>query len=840
VIDSSATPTRLGANLQAWLGAVVALMATGAVTALSLAGLSATATAMAFCLASVAVTTSLGGLAAGLLATTSGLIAFRLVYVLPRDSLSVTRGNAGVLVAYLAGALLVSYLLSRARSSHRRLYASHAQQELERTHAEELGTRLSRLQGVLVALSEAVTPSEVAEAIVREGLVALRAQAASVVLIEGKKLTVLASSGFPVTAGNELSVDSRGPIEEAVRTHQLVVAGPNGAHNGRWRSVPSGSRSDASVNVVAPLVADAEPVGVLHLAFRRGAELDVSSTEFIITLARQCAQALERARIYEAEARARERAETLARRLRRLQLIVDAFLEGGSFEDLLNRLLERVRDAIGSDTATILVVDESGENLRECASIGFPGSIATSIRFGEGFAGRIAVTQTPNVVPDISKIEVVSGYLRNSGIVSLAGVPLLSDRRTIGVLHVGTRRPHGFEREELLVLRLAASRVAAVLERARAREHEHRVTETLQRSLLPGTLPSVLGIETAARYVPAASGLTVSGDWYDAFELADGSVGIVVGDVVGHGVPAAATMGRLRDVLRAYGADGLPPAEALTRLNAVACRQEEVDAFATVVYAVVDRTRDRIRMSSAGHLPPLLRHPDGRVERLEQTRSLPIGASRKAVYRESEVELETGSCMVLYTDGLVERRGESIDTGIDRLAYQLAGDRCEVTELADRVVGALTDDGHGDDVVLVALEFETLASPRLALELPAEPRSLAAIRADLRGWLRSVGADEHEAFDIVVAVNEACSNAIEHPQAATAHERVIKLDAQLVDRDVSVVIRDPGGWKPRGERGDRGRGLEFMEALMEGMELTLLSDETAVRLRRRLGSKVVA
>jgi serine phosphatase RsbU (regulator of sigma subunit)/anti-sigma regulatory factor (Ser/Thr protein kinase) len=830
---------KLLADPRVWLGVCVALVGWGVLAGLSILGLSGTAAPLVLYLICVALAATVGGMVSGLVATAAGIVGYSYLYVVPKHSFELDGTAGGALAAFVAAGVIVSLLLSRAQRSQRRLDESRAEQALERKRAEDLGVRLGRLQAVTVALSEALTPAEVAEAVVREGLVALRAQAAAVMQVDGKKLSLLASSGFPESPGERLAAEPSGPFAESMRTLQLVVSGSEVDISRRWPDVEAPYElGDLSIHVVAPLVAEREPVGVLHLAFRSGSEFDASSYEFVVTLARQCAQALQRAQLYEAEADARARAEILANRLRRLQLIVDAFLEAGSFEVMLHRLLERVRDAIGSDTATILVVDEMGSTLRECASIGFPGSIQTRVPFGVGFAGNIAVEQTPNVVHDISKIEVVSTYLRDTGIVSLAGVPLLSDGSTIGVLHVGSRSEHGFEREDLLILRLAASRVAAVLDRARVREREQRVTDTLQRSLLPSALPSVVGISAAARYVPA-DGVVVSGDWYDAFELPDGSLGVVVGDVVGHGVTAAATMGRLRDVLRAYGGDGLSPAAALGRLNTMACREEAADAFATVVFAVVDPSRSSVRLASAGHLPPLLRHPNGRVERLEQATSLPIGASRSAVYRETETELEPGGLLVLYTDGLVERRFESIDVGIDRLAFHVAADHDSGAELADRVIDALTADGHRDDIVLVALEFENVASNRLTLELPAEPRSLAVMRAELRGWLGSVGADDRELFDIVVAVNEACSNAIEHPRAVTAHERAIKLDAQLVNDEVSIVIRDPGGWKPRGARGDRGRGLEFMEALMEGMELALLPDETAVRLRRRLGSKVL-
>ena len=715
----------------------------------------------------------------------------------------------------------------------------YAEQAAARGQAEDAWAQVSRLQAVTAALSEAVTPTEVAEAIVREGLVAFRAHAAAVVQLtpSGTQFEILASTGFPDAhreRWSTYSADVAGPSAEAIRTLRVVATGSAEQFGERWpHLVESHALTGLEATIAAPLLVEGKAVGVLHMSFRGAREFDDSTKEYLVTLARQCTQALERAHLYEAEAAAREHAEQLTNRMRRLQLIVDATLASGSFDELLLGLLKKLRDAVGSDTATILILDETGDALRECASVGFDGPVETRVAIGQGFAGRIAASQLPAVVPDISQIEVVSPYLRESGIVSLAGVPLLVDGRTVGVLHVGTKGPHGFEREDLLLLRLAASRVAAALERAQAHEQEHRIAETLQRSLLPGALPAAAGIEAAARYVPATAGVTVGGDWYDAFELEDGSVGIAVGDVVGHGVAAAASMGRLREVLRAYATDGLGPADTLARLNKMSCREGE-DVFATVVYGVVNSARSSLLLASAGHPPPLLRRPDGVVTRLEEGRSLPIGATPDAEYNEVDIPIEAGSLLVLYTDGLVERRDESIDTGIDRLAELLANDSSPVAEVADKIIDALAYADHPDDVVLVAVAIEEVRAPRLTLRLPAEPQSLAPMRAELRAWLESIGAEEDEIFDILVAVNEACSNSIEHPVQSESTEQVVNLDAELVGGDVTIVIRDSGRWKPQGPKEDRGRGFEFMEALMEGVEVVRMSDGTTVHLHRRL------
>ena len=569
----------------------------------------------------------------------------------------------------------------------------------------------------------------------------------------------------------------------------------------------------------------------MHIAFRNPRTFEPEDLAFAQTLARQCAQALERARLYEDELQAREQAERLAGRLRRLQTVVDATFASGSLGELLEQLLTRLRDAVESDTATILILDEKEQVLVTRESIGFADRVASRVPVGEGFAGQIAATQRQLVVPDLSRIETVGAQLRGSGVVSIAGVPLVADGRTIGVVHVGMRTPREFDREDVLLLRLVAQRAAVAIDRAQVHEREHRIAEILQRSLLPERLPAIEGVEAAARYVPGTVGVAVGGDWYDVFELADGSIGIVVGDVVGHGVRAAATMGRLRNVLRAYALEGLGPADVLTRLNRLACEGGD-DVFATVVFVLLAPNRSRLRMASAGHPPPVLRLTDGSVLLLDGGRSLPLGATPGTGYVEAEMRIEPGSSIVLYTDGLIERRGESIDVGIARLLALVERSTTPVDELADRIVEELDFADHTDDVALVAVRLEPVSIPRLSLRFPADAEELAPVRNTLRSWLESHGAADDEIFDIVVAVNEACSNAIEHPVERDGPD--VGLEAEVLDGSVSIDIRDHGRWRPAGPRNDRGRGLEFMRALMENVDVARSPDGTHVRLRRQL------
>src|SRR5215213_114784 len=197
-------------------------------------------------------------------------------------------------------------------------------------------------------------------------------------------------------------------------------------------------------------------------------------------------------------------------------------------------------------------------------------------------------------------------------------------------------------------------------------QREHRIAETLQRSLLPERLPPIEGVEMAARYLPGARGAAVGGDWYDVLERPDGRVALVVGDVAGHGLRAAASMGQLRNAFRAYGMVEASPAEVVARINRLVMSGVE-QVMATVIYLVLDRETGEVAFSAAGHPPPLVIAPDG-PRFLEGGRSVPIGAADLAVFREATAQLPQGSSLMLYTDGLVERRDTPLEERLDLLA----------------------------------------------------------------------------------------------------------------------------------------------------------------------------
>jgi PAS domain S-box-containing protein len=359
---------------------------------------------------------------------------------------------------------------------------------------------------------------------------------------------------------------------------------------------------------------------------------------------------------------------------------------------------------------------------------------------------------------------------------------------------------------------------------------ERKRADVLERSFIPDRLPTIPGVHLAARFVPGGPGIEVGGDWYDVLELDDGTIAIAVGDVAGRGVQAAAIMAQLRNALRAYVFEGHPPAFALERLNELAWGMDR-SVMATLVYLVFDPASGQVRLASAGHLPPLKTNPDGSTEYLEDGRSLPLGVKSATTYTEAEHLLSAGATLLLYTDGLIERRGTPIDVGLARLAASSSAEHDDVEELCDHLITALDPTGE-DDVALLALRPTMLAPGRLEITMPAEPVALRSVRRSLGRWLHQCEAGEAESYEIILACNEAFANAIEH--AYGPGDGWVEMKATLLEDEVSITVLDFGRWRePRGT--NRGRGLALIEAVMDSVEIAKDPERgTEVQMFRKL------
>ena len=526
-----------------------------------------------------------------------------------------------------------------------------------------------------------------------------------------------------------------------------------------------------------------------------------------------------------------------AEQVRHLYRLSDPALSELDLEDLLNELLERVRDALGVDTAAILLLDPETDELVARAAKGIEEEVEQGVRvpLGHGFAGRIAANRIAIFMPEVSAADIHNPILRDKGIRSMLGVPLIVESELIGVLHVGSLTPRVFGQKDLAVLQLAAARIAPGIERARlfsALEHEHQMAMLLQRSLLPRALPETVGIKVAARYLPARD--EVGGDWYDVIELPRGRIGLAIGDVVGHGVRAAALMGQLRTALHAYAQEGHGPSHTLELVDRFVQSMGEY-AMATAAYAVFDPETARLRIATAGHPPPIvISERTARV--LDLTPGAPLGGFPYGSCPEQEFSLSTGEMVVLYTDGLVERRGIALTETIEQLASVLSRARSVERACQLAVAEMVPPEGLADDVAIVAMQSSKIPEV-LHLDLPADPSVLSGTRRILRRWLREHGAEEPVLSEVALAANEACANAIEHAYSPGAAS--FQLEAAIEGSDathpgtVVVTVSDSGQWRaPRGE--NRGRGLTIIESAMDEFELNPTPAGTEVIMRRRI------
>ena len=464
---------------------------------------------------------------------------------------------------------------------------------------------------------------------------------------------------------------------------------------------------------------------------------------------------------YEAAISAQQQAETLAQRLADVQRVTDVALARTSLDDLLHGLLSHVNTALKADTTTIFLLDED-QRFERRASLGSEDELTNRVlnTVGQSLVHRSVERFEPILLDDASGLGDL--VLDARGIRSVAGVPLLVEGRIVGVLCVGHLETSAFSGDDVRLLQLVADRAALAIENARLYEQERNVAEILQRSLIPKRLPKVEGAALAARYVAAGTGMEVGGDWYDAVELPDGRLALTIGDVVGHGVDSAAGMGQIRSALRAYALDGHGPAGVLRRLNRLVYVLGE-GVMTTLVYLVLDPVVGSVTFARAGHLPPLLVRPGGGAAFLDGGEALPLGVLPDAPYTDAEATLEPGSTVVLYTDGLVERRDASLDDGLANLVVAASEAAPSADALVDRLLGALVGaDGPDDDVALLALRLAATPPERLELRLAADPTALARLRRALGRFLQPANVSETEAYEITVACGEAAANAIAH------------------------------------------------------------------------------
>jgi anti-sigma regulatory factor (Ser/Thr protein kinase) len=413
---------------------------------------------------------------------------------------------------------------------------------------------------------------------------------------------------------------------------------------------------------------------------------------------------------------------------------------------------------------------------------------------------------------------------------ALHSLPIVDqEANPVGSISLMTSRGM-LEPSEWELLTAVVDQASRALSRARAFEHEHDLAVRLQRSLLPDRLPRIPGINLAGEYLAGGTGVEVGGDWYDAVRRPDGILQLCVGDVSGRGVGAATVMGRQRNIFRAHAYDFASPAEIVRRM----LRHVNDDEMVTTAVVSIDMLAGEISYSCAGHPPPLLLDgASGEVVRLDAASAPPVGVAEPGEVIEARIQLPEPARLALYTDGLVERRGESIERGMDALAETMAAHPSATSEA---VLASIAEaiGAPSDDVALLLASVDPVLA--IDVELPSEPGMLPGFRRRFRGWLARRGFDTAEAGEIVLAISEACNNAIEHGYAG--REGTIQLAAAIEDDMLHVEIADHGAWHVSEPNEERGRGILLMRSLMHEVEIETTTRGTRVTLARRRGVPV--
>ena len=583
-----------------------------------------------------------------------------------------------------------------------------------------------------------------------------------------------------------------------------------------------------------PLVIGNRGLGALAVGLPAPQRFLAEDVEYLTALADQCGHALERARLVEAEAAHRRRLELLAEAGRIFAAPLDVRLTSLQFCRLvLGRIADAVsvhiREPDGSYTlAAAEHVDVEQVESQRALTADLPAPIAAAY-------DRVLEVGDPLLVTGMEidafhaaiTDDELRDALRQRSARSSILLPLVSGGRGLGVLTLTTIADGhpALDEHDLEEMSELAGRLALAVDSARLLRQQTEIAHTLQRSLLPSSLPQVPGAEVAVRYLPGAEGVDVGGDFYDVIPLPSGRIGLVVGDVMGRGIRAAAVMGQLRAAVRSYCLEGHPPAALLTRLDRLVGTLEE-GMLVTALYAEWDPVHSTVLCATAGHLPPLLRIPGEAPTFVELDPGVPLGVGAHA-YTEVELTLPPGALLLAFTDGLVEGPDLPVEDGMNRLAAVVAG-TAGAMEVCDAALEELRPfDGsrrYDDDTALLALVTRPVEAgdpepppggDGVVVDLPADNSSPARARSVVTKLLRDweLGGLVDSA---TLLTSELVTNAVRH--AGTG----LRLSLTRVGTDrvrIAVHDRAPGvalRVRRSGDDAEGGRGLFLVEHLSAG------------------------
>ncbi|RAG87556.1 histidine kinase [Streptacidiphilus pinicola] len=447
--------------------------------------------------------------------------------------------------------------------------------------------------------------------------------------------------------------------------------------------------------------------------------------------------------------------------------------------DLLEGLLSGEEPAAGPVTGAVLrrvanrsVIQGSPEAVVQVGEVDFYTDASPQARGLEAGRSELHQVRDPAIGAWLAQDPARSAVCRTYGIHSWMVVPVIARGTTLGVVDfLRSRRPEPFQADDLALAEELVARAAVCLDNARRFTREHAAALTLQHSLLPRRLPQQPAVEAAFRYLPADARLGVGGDWFDVIPLSGARVALVVGDVVGHGLQASATMGQLRSAVRTLADADLAPDELLTQLDDLVIRLAAdtvteddptgAEVGATCLYAVYDPVSGGCSLARAGHPAPAVAHPDGQASFLELPAGPPLGLGGLP-FETVETVLPEGSLLALYTDGLVEGRQRAVDSGLEALRHALASPDGSLEALCDRILATVLPERPGDDAALLVARVRRLAPDRVATwDVPPDPAAVAGVRANAMRALSGWGLEE-AGFATELVISELVTNAIRY------------------------------------------------------------------------------
>ncbi|WTX19755.1 SpoIIE family protein phosphatase [Streptomyces sp. NBC_00005] len=536
----------------------------------------------------------------------------------------------------------------------------------------------------------------------------------------------------------------------------------------------------------------------------------------------------------------------------RMGELTAALAEALTSGDVVEAVARHILPPLHADGLGIDVVE--GNRLRLVGMVGVPPDFARRLDgrplSSHSVDADVLRTRTPAFIGSIDEFRRRYPYMADVAVSSSknawAFLPLIASGRAMGCCVVSFDRPRSFSGEERTLLMALSGLVGQALERARLYDMEHSRAQGLQRDLLPRELPCLHAVRAAARYLPAGRGEQVGGDWYDVIQLSADRVALVVGDVMGHGIAEAATMGRLRTAVRTLTELELSPDELLSRLNDIVHDLGD-DSYATCLYSVFDPVSRIFSVSLAGHPPPLIVHRDGTVHRPDLAPDPPLGAADPP-FALHELQLPQESLVVFCTDGLLEATTRDIDQGLDQLQQTLArtvartscfpiGDQDTATgqldDLCDLVLSALLPDREQTDddaVLLIARTIPTAAGDVATYDLPHDPRAAAQAREHVRSQLAAWGLDDL-VMTTELLVSELVGNVVRHARGPLR----LRL---LRSRSLICEVYDGSLATPRIRRAaytdEGGRGLQLVAALSHRWGARYLSDGKCIWTEQHL------